>query len=231
MQIRASLSALFFAAACQAAWAERSRLDASADIVERGDCEIETAWQRRSTRGEPRERESALRFGCGIGWNTELAVVFARTRGAGAPGAARGVEGKTSLRERSAGHPGWTLVYGAGAERAGATGPWRTSEQFIALEATLQPASGWLFEARLGSVRQRIARRNSTLWSLGLEHGLFERLEAVAELSGDDRDRPVASVGLRYQIWPEHALLSLNYGVKMAPQRERRLGLGITFEF
>ncbi len=232
MPNRASyLFALACAAACQAAWADRSRLDDEADIVERGDCEIETAWQRRATRGESTERESALRLGCGIGWSTELALVFARTRSAGARADARGLEGKTSLRERSAGRAGWTLAYGTGAERAGATAPWRTTEQFVVLEATLQPAAGWLAEAQLGTARQRSARRDSTLWSLGLERGLSEQFEAVAELSGDDRDRPVASVGLRYQIWPDHALLTLNYGVKMAPQRERRLGLGVTFEF
>lgn len=223
--------ALMCAAACHAALAERSRLDDEVDVVERGDCEIETTWQRRTARGEPPGRESTLGLGCGIGWGSEWAVAFARTHSNGARDEALGIEGKTSLRARAGGRPGWTLAYGADAERPAGGGPWRRSEHFIALEATLQPAAGWLAEVKLGSVRQRSERRDTTRWSLGLERGLSESIEVAAELAGDDRDRPLASVALRYHIWPEHALLSLRYGVKLAPQNERRLGLGVTFEF
>lgn len=232
MPIRTSrLVALICAAACHSVQAERSRLDDGVDMFERGDCEVEATWQRRTARGDAPERESALRFGCGIGWSTELALVYARTRSAAARDHALGVEGKTALRERADASLGWALAYGAGGERVAATGPWRRSQHFIAVEVTLMPAAGWLAEAKLGTARLRSARHDTTLWSLGLEHGFSENIEVVAELSGDDRDRPSASVGLRYQIWPEHALLTLNYGVKMAPQRERRVGLGVTFEF
>lgn len=232
MPIRASrILALVCAAACHAAQAERSRLNDEVDIVERGDCEVETTWQRRSARGEPPEREAALRLGCGVGWGSEWAVAFARTRSNGARHDALGVEGKTTLRARTGAHLGWTLAYGADAERAASGGSWRRSGQFIAIEATLQPAAGWLAEVKLGSARQRSARRDTTRWSLGLERGFSASIEAVAELAGDDRDRPTASVGLRYQIWPEHVLLALSYGVKLAPQRERRLGFGVTLEF
>lgn len=232
MPIRAStILVLICAAASHAAQAERSRLDDGVDVVERGDCEIEATAQRRKLRAEPPERESALRLGCGIGWGTEWALAWASTRSNGARDDARGFEGKTSLRERAGSLPGWTLAYGVAAERSAGGGRWRRSEQFIAIEATLQPAAGWLAEAKLGTARQRNPRRDTTLWSLGLEHGLSENIEAVAELSGDDRDRPLASVGLRLQIWPEHAVLALSYGLKLTPQRERRFGLGITFEF
>lgn len=232
MPIRTSrLFALICAAACHSAHADRSRLEDGVDVVERGDCEFQSTWQRRTARGDAPERETALRFGCGVGFGTEVAVALARTRSAAARHSALGVEGKTSLRERAAGGLGWTLAFGAGAERSTAAGRWRHSEQFMALEATLQPASGWLAEVKLGTARQRSARRDSMLWSLGLEHSLSNSIEAVAELSGDDRDRPTASVGLRHQFWPEHALLTLNYGVKPAPQRERRVSVGVTFEF
>lgn len=223
--------ALICAAACQTVQAERSRLDDNVDVVEGGDCEVETTWQRRTQRGEPPERESALRLGCGIGWGTEWAATFARASSNGARDDGVGFEGKTQLRQRTAGRLGWALAYGADAERAARGGPWRQSEQFIQLEATVQPAARWLAEVKLGTARQTRARRDSTRWSVGLEHGFWDGAEAVAELEGDDRDRPTASLGLRYTIWPEHAVLALSYGVKMAPQRERRLGVGLTFEF
>ena len=140
-------------------------------------------------------------------------------------------EGRTSLRERADGQLGWTLAFGASAKRTTAASRWRHTEHAVALEATLQPASGWLAEAKLGTARQRSTRRDTTLWSLGLEHALSDSMEAVAEPAGDDRERPIASAGLRYQLWPRHALLTLTYGVRLAPQREHRLGLGVTFEF
>ena len=223
--------ALICAAACQTVQAERSRLDDGVDVVELGDCEVETSWQRRTQRGESPERESALRLGCGIGWGTEWAAAFARTSGNGGRDDALGFEGRTALRQRAGGALGWALAYGADAERAVRGGPWRRAGQFIVLEATVQPAAGWLAEVKLGSARQQNTRRDSTRWSVGLEHGLSDSIEAAAELAGDDRDRPTASVALRYQIWPEHALLALSYGVKQAPQRERRFGLSLTFEF
>ena len=187
--------------------------------------------QRIATRGTAPELQSAIQLGCGIGWRTELTAAFARTRGAGAHDHAIGVEGKTALRERGLGRVGWKLVYGVGAERAGAGGRWRHTEQFIAVEATLQPVKVWLIEAKIGTARDRIARRDGTLWALAVEHAITQTVEARAEVGGDDRSRPLMSVGLRYLLWPEHALVTLSYGVKAAPLRERHVGLGITFEF
>jgi hypothetical protein len=142
-----------------------------------------------------------------------------------------GVEGKTSLRERGIGRIGWQLVYGVDAERPGGAGRWRHTEHFIAVEATLQPVRAWLLEAKLGTTRERIARSDGTLWALAVEHALTETVEARAELAGDDRSRPLLNFGLRYLFWPEHALLTLSHGLRVSPLRERRVGLGITFEF
>lgn len=66
---------------------------------------------------------------------------------------------------------------------------------------------------------------------MAVEHAITQTVEARAEVGGDDRSRPLTSVGLRYLLWPEHALVTLSYGVKAAPLREHHVGLGITFEF
>ena len=216
---------------CQTALAERSRLADGTDVVERGDCEIEAGYRRHTARGTPAQHESALHVGCGIGWRTELAATFASRRSAGARDAALGVEAKSSLRERGIGRIGWQLVYGLGAERTGEGGRWRHTEQFIAVEATLQPAQAWLIEAKLGTARDRIARRDGTVWALAAEHAIDARVEARAEVGGDDRGTPLLSVGLRYHVWPERALVTLSYGFKASAPHERRIGLGITFEF
>ncbi len=40
------------------------------------------------------------------------------------------------------------LVYSLGAERVGGGRPWRRTEQFFAVEATLQPLNAWPIEAK-----------------------------------------------------------------------------------
>ena len=91
-------------------------MDDGVDVAERGDCEIEGKWQRRTVRGDAPERETAFRFGCGVGMGTEVAVALAKTRSADARHSTCGAEGKTSLRERADGQLGWTLAFGASAE-------------------------------------------------------------------------------------------------------------------
>lgn len=225
------LATFVLVAACSGAQAERSRLADGADVVEAGDCEIETAFERKSARGSARERESSIQFGCGIGWETELVAAFARRHSDGATREeAVGFEAKTSLRERGDGRIGLTLVLGAGGERP-AGGPWRRNEHSLALEATYGPAPGWLVEARLGSARDRLARNDKSLWLLGVEHTLTETLEARAEIGGDDRSRPWLGLALRWQFWPETASLKVTYSTRSGPQRERVFGAALSFEF
>lgn len=227
---RRVLAALTCATACQLAQADRSRLADNADVQDRGDCELETVLERHTARAAAPNRESSVRAGCGIGWRTELAAASARTRGNGMRNETISFEGKTSLREPGAGQIGWALVYGVGTQRA-EHARWRRSESFAALEATIQPAHDWQLEARLGSSRDHLAHTGMTVWATAVDHAVTDAWEVRFEVEGDDRGRPVVSVGLRWLFWPEHALLSLSHGARPGPLRERSFGVGITFEF
>lgn len=228
--IRFLLAALVCTLACPAAWADRSRLADDDDVVEAGDCEIEWAQGRQTVRGAARQSDSSLQLGCGIGWRTELAASWARRRAGGPPEQGIGLQAKTSLREGGHRGLGWALLVGVEGER-GAGASWRRSGHAVAIEASLQPHRAWRAEARLGSARSRFERRDSTLWSLSVEHGLAEATQVRAELEGDDRSRPLAGLGLRYEVWPDLAALTLAYQLRGGPSRERRLGLALTIEF
>ncbi len=228
--VRNVLAALACAAVCHSAQADRTRQADNADVLERGDCELETKFERRAVRGAAPERESSVRLGCGLGWRTELALESTHQRSEGLRDQAIGAEGKTSLRPPGIGQIGWALSYGAGAQRGG-NARWQHSDSFAALEAALKPEEDWQIEARLGSARDHIARSDKTLWALALELAVTDAVEVRVEADGDDRSRPLVSVALRWLFWPEHALLTLSSGTRAGPMRERRFGIGISFEF
>lgn len=217
-------------ATCALAQADSDRLASDGDVAEAGDCDIELGRERKHIRGDTPERESSLRLACGIGWKTELEAAFSRRHGSGARDQAIALEAKTTLRERERGSVGWALAIGVASQRGSAVG-WRRSEQFVALEATIEPARDWLVEAKLGAARERNARIDKTLWSMAVERTVSDGVELRAELEGDDRGRPLMAVGLRWMFWPEHAVLKLSYGAVSGPLRERRSGLAIKYGF
>lgn len=212
------------------ALADRSRLDDDTDVLDAGDCELEMKAERTTVRGAAAERGSAVQLGCGIGWRTELVAMFATNRSDGPRTQGSAVEGKTALRDRSGDRIGWTLAYGVATEREAGLS-WRRSGQFIAIEATRTLGRLWLVEAKLGAARDRASHSDATRWGLAVERALTDALEAGVEIDGDDRQRPLVAAGLRYEILPDRALVSLSYGLRSAPIRERRLSLAITVEF
>lgn len=199
-------------------------------MVEAGDCEVETLFERQKARDSAAARESSIQLGCGIGRRTELAAAFARQRSERARDESIGLEAKTLLRKGGGAGVAWSLAYGMASERGDGT-DWRRGEHFVAVEAALRPAVGWRIEARVGTARDHAARKDKTLWALAAEHAITDTVEVRAELGGDDREPPLAGIALRWQFWPERALLTLSGGAKAGPTHERRIGLGIIVEF
>lgn len=206
------------------------RLASAGDVAAAGDCDIEVAGERKRIRGQAPERESSLRAACGIGWQTELEAAFSGRHGRSARDQSIALEAKTTLRQREGGNVGWALAIGVASERGSGTG-WRRNEHFVAVEATLEPLRDWLVEAKFGTARERSPRIDKTLWALAVERTISNTLELRADVEGDDRSRPLVAVGLRWAFWPEHAVLRMSYGTVSGPQRERRAGLGVKYEF
>lgn len=226
---RSLLAVLVAATACS--WAAAEGLGTDSAVADRGECEVEAGFERSRTRGEATQRETALRFACGIGWNTELEAALARVRSGGSSARQLSLEAKTSLRDwEEDGGTGWALVLGVDAER-GATGGWRRSGQRLELEASRQLGAAWLAEAKLGSARDRAARRHSTIWALSIEHAWSEAVEIKAELSGDDRDKPFAALSWRRTLGIEDLQLKLTWAERLGSPREQALALSLQYEF
>ncbi len=206
-----------------------SRLGDATAVAEAGDCEVELELERMRRRGSTIERGTAAELACGIGWRTELTLAYQRQRAGDErdEGLAFGV--KTELVETAPGRIGWTVGAAAAAVRAPGTG-WRRSEWAAAVEASVQPAEGWLAEFQFGVARDLLLRQHSTLWAVALEHALDARFELRAAVGGDDRSRPIAEVGLRW-LFAEDAYLKLSLGARSGAERERLLGVALKVEF
>lgn len=216
--------------AAAGAWADRSRLADELDVAEAGDCALELAAERGKARGEPVQREAVLTLECGIGWNSEVSLARANRRSEAELERRIELELKTALVERRAGAVGWTLVAGFAAGRS-ADPSWRLDERFVGVEATYQIGPDWLVDARLATSRERVERRRRTLWSLGVERALSDALELRVAVGGDDRERPLAEIGLRALVVGDDGALSLTWGRGGGPPREGRVALAFTWEF
>jgi len=226
---RRLLAALACAVACHASHADRSRLGEE-DVANPGECEVELGVERQTAHRSATERETAAQLDCGIGWRTELTVASARRRSSGERADSFDIEARTGLADRAIGGIAWSLAYGVSAERD-ARGPWRRSAHFVALEGALRPAGAWVVEARVGWQRERLERREAWGWLLAVEHELSDRFEVRAELDDDSRSQPLAGIESRYEFWPDRARLNLSYAARAGRSHERRLGVGVAFEF
>lgn len=225
-----SIAALACAVICHTVQAGRSSVTGASDVAQVGDCEVETALARIRPRGEASQHDTSLRLACGIGWDTEVEATAARQRGGDGRSQTLALEAKTTLSERGDGRIGWALAVGVGAERSSGS-TWRRNEHSVAVEATVRLGPTWLVEAKLGALRDRLVRRDSLLWAAAVEHALSDLLEVRAEVEGDDRGRPLASLAMKYTVWPDHLKLKLAYGARSGPQAERRANLGLQYEF
>ena len=231
MKLTAALLAfLALAGTSSGTHAQHSPLPDEAEVLDKNDCEVGLAYEHQTQRREPTEHERSISLACGIGWRTELALGFSRLRSDGTSSKTIGFEGRTSLPVAGPGKVTWALVYGLEAERA-VSGGWHRSEQYAALEAILGLERGWLLEATLGSARDLPSRSSSTPWMLAVEREIANDVEVRAELNGDDHGRPMLGLELRHANLFEDAEISLSAGTRGGRSRERRFGLGISFEF
>jgi hypothetical protein len=224
-----TLAVLLGMAVCQGAYAVRTSVSDESDVGEAGDCQAELVLERARVRGQPTQRERAVRLACGIGWNTELELAHARERSGADRSESLALEAKTALRDRGEHRVGWAVALAVGSERI--DGAWRRSSHEASVEATRQLSPQWLVEAKLGAARDVLSRRNSTRWALASEHALTERFELRAEIGGDDRRQPLAQLGLRYTLWPEYVQLTASYGARSGSERERIASMGLQIEF
>jgi hypothetical protein len=198
-----------------------------AGVLDRGACELELARGRETAEGE-RSTGTGLQLGCGVGAGTQLALGVDRTRAAGERSRGTTLSAKTALRPGD--DAGWSL----GAALAWASEPGRGQRHAgteLALLHTRSLGDAFTLHANLGHARDEITGRRSTPWGLALEHAGWGPVAAMAEVFGDDRERPAWNAGLRWTALPERLFLDVAYGRQLRSGGPRALSFGAKLGF
>lgn len=219
-----------------AALAARPLQTDDAGVIERGGCEVEAVALRHAADGE-RATENSLQLGCGVGWQSQLALGWATTRSEGARESGLSVSGKTGLWRAGDDPDGEAAALALSWEFLEArmpTGSWRHVGTGLNLLASVPLPDDVTLHANLGHARNELTRQQSTPWGVGLEHaGWGEGLHwaPMAELFGDDRERPWWNLGGRLTTVPGKVFIDASYGRQFASHRPRLMTLGVKAAF
>jgi hypothetical protein len=194
-------------------------------------CELESVLGRQSERGAPRLRFGSVQLGCGIGWDTQIALGAGRESQAGERGTRVGLAGKTMLRD--GGDAGASVALAWGAEAIDGPGIRMRLESLYATGVgTLRLSNALAMHANLGWSRSRSQRASTTGWALAVERSGEAGMDVMGEVFGDDRDHhPWVQVGVRTSVLPERLWVDASAGVQTSPQRPKALTVGVKLAF
>lgn len=214
-------------AACGAAHADRPLVSETADVIERGACQVESAFGRSTTRGLPAVHDFGALYTCGTAWDTQPQIAYAQARAGGERVESVLLGAKTNFRPPAEGQPGFGVAY-AVAGRQLPRASYRFEDVKLAGLVTVELAKGWLVHGNLGWSRSRSAARSTTTWSLGTE--TEGDLTFAADLFGDDRNKPSASAGVGY-VFGRSFSANLAFAQQFDTPRVRQWSVGVKVAF
>lgn len=202
-----------------------------AGILEAKTCEVEGATARARVAGAPTLRDSALQLGCGVGFNSQLALAVSTASDGTDRERGLRLGGKTELWS-AGGDDGaaLTLAWGMERARAGSGGGWKTSGVDARAVVSI-PAGPLTWHLNLGHERDTQARASTTAWGVALEHEGYGPLAPMAELFGNDREAPWWNLGLRYTMAKDKAYIDMSYGRQMSGGTPSLLTVGFKLVF
>lgn len=189
----AALAAL----ALPAARADRPLASETADVIDRGDCQVEADTGTTRSRGAPHLRTRNALITCGVAYQTQPALVYGRS-GSGSDSAESLLLGaKTTFVMPSADRLGYGAAYSVAAVKVPGTS-WRREELSVTGLVTATLGKELLGHANLGWMHNRAARQSNAQWSLGVE--TVGDFTVAADVFGVQRERPWASAGVGYLL-------------------------------
>jgi hypothetical protein len=195
--------------------AARPLFTEDADVLPRGECELEAFTERQRQSASASARAGVVQGGCGLGWQSQIGIGYGVARGADDRGSAWAVGGKTALHNREPGQIGLTLAWGLAFTNSADAARFELGT--VALVATADLAPHWTAHANLGW-QQRPGERDAASWNLAIQREVGESLELLAETYGTSREAPWIGVGAR---WKTSQTVSFNAGAGVQHESAR----------
>ena len=224
----ACVSAVMFAAG--PAQAGRPFATEDAGVLEKGDCEWESFAARARTRGESSVTGWNTQLGCGVGFKSQVALAFGRSKFESENTNALALGAKTGLIDGGENGTSVTLAYGGVAAKGPGEGSYRWNTTAVNLVLTRPLSADWIVHGNLGWTRDRPGKLDSTTWAVAAEWAATEQWTVGAETYGDDRNKPWLGVGARWTIskaWSVNA----SYAVNRETPRTSAASVGFKFAF
>jgi hypothetical protein len=217
--------------AASPAHAGRPMATEDAEVIDDGDCELESFGGRFGARGEPASRIGSAQVGCGIGGGSQVALAVARSGPKGAPIRALALGGKTRLWHSQVSQTSWALAWGLTAERGDGHGLRQESSYLTAV--VTRPLNDELnLHANLGWSHARSSRQSTLGWSIGLEQAVSDRLDLTLESFGSDREHaPWLQTGLRWAVAPDKFYVDTSLGRQTGASGASAFTIGLRLAF
>lgn len=201
-----------------------------AGVLAQKECEWESFAARAKARGESSATAWSTQVGCGVGFKTQLALAFARSKFESERANAWALSGKTGLIDGGEDGTSVTLAYGAVSAKGPGDGSYRLNTTAINLALTRPLPADWTVHANVGWSRDRPNKLDSTTWALAAEWAATEQWSVGAETYGDDRNKPWLGVGVRWTLSKAWSL-NASYAVNRETPRTSAGSVGFKFAF
>jgi hypothetical protein len=209
------------------AWAGRPLVTEDAGVLGQRECELESFAARSH---KPHLTAQWAQFGCGVGFQTQLALGMGNEKSQDERFTATALSGKTFLQALTSEQAGVTLAYAVSGARQAPAGFEHVGTELKGVISV--PHNSWLFHANLGWRRSHQDAQSRSIFALAVERpGAAGPIDLMAEIFGDDREAPWVQVAARWVVVPGRFFIDGSWGVQSNSMRSRQATIGAKIAF
>lgn len=212
-----------------ATWAGRPFTTEDAGVIDAGKCELEAFGSDARAQSAPSERGAWAQVGCGIGFQTQLALGLGRFRSADESRTAAAAMGKTALRPLTEDSFGMALAYTVDGSRTPGE-PLRHTGSSASVVVSM-PYGRTMFHANLGLTRNHVEGRNAKVYAFAVERLGEQGTDVGVEVFGQAGESTWMGTGVRHAIEAEKVWVDFSFAVQSGGGHARQLTVGLKCAF